>query len=122
MNLAAPGQDHVFAVGRESVVGEKVAGVEGLLVVALNRVLQPALVTGGEVADAESGFGFITRAIDQLGAVGRNFRTEGTFGSVGDGVVFTGDAVVADDLRKRKLCVVGQAIFAGGIVQVAAIP
>jgi hypothetical protein len=98
MDLASPCDEDIFAVGREGVAGQEVAGEQRFLVVALHRVLEPVFFRSFHVADAEAGLSFVAGAVDEFVAVGGNHRAEGAAGRVGDNVFFSRDAVAARNL------------------------
>ena len=56
VNFSAIGDDDFLAVGRKGVVREEVAGEEGFLIVALDRVFQPVFFTAVQIADAQTCF------------------------------------------------------------------
>jgi hypothetical protein len=121
MNLAAPGDHQIFAVGGKGVVREKVAGVERFLIIALNRILQPLFFTRREIANTQAGFGFVAGPVNQRIGIRGNFRAERAQGSVGNRVFFAGDPVAPHDLGQRELGIVGQGLLALSVVEVLAV-
>ncbi len=106
MDLAAIGRQHGLSVGREGIAGDQVAGVPRLLLVALDRQLQPALLAAGQVADPQPGLVVDARSIDELGPIGREGRAKGAAVGLGDRVFIAGHPVATRDLRKGKMQVV----------------
>src|SRR5579863_1349142 len=102
VNFSTVGGDDRGAIGSEGVAGKEVAGEERFLIVALNGIFEPVFFAAIEIADAETGFGFGARGVDEELAVGGDLRTHGAAGSVGDGVFLTGNEIAADDLRERE--------------------
>jgi hypothetical protein len=64
VDFATVADDDGGAVGREGVAGEGVAREAAFLIIAGDGELEPALVAGFEITDAQAGFGLVAGAED----------------------------------------------------------
>ena len=110
-----------MAVRRKGVAGQQVSGVAGLLVVALHRVGQPAVLAGLEIAQAQARVLLEAGAVGQQAAVRREPRAHGAALGLDNGVLGALAQVPARDSPLGKHLVVGEAASLGRVVQVTAI-
>ena len=120
-DLPAVRHDQRLRVGREGRARHQVAGEARLLVVALHRVDEPALVARRQVAQPQARFRVVARRIHQPLAVRREHGTHGAAVQVGLVEHLAGLPVVDGELPLRQVQVVAEAAAVAGVPQVASV-
>lgn len=122
VDLPAIGGNEVSSVRREGVAGQEVARESRFLVVSLHRVLEPAVVPGGKVTDAEPGLGVEACAVDESASIRGQQRAEGAAISLREHVLVAGAAVAARYLPQGEVHVVGEPALLRRVVEEAPVP
>ncbi len=122
VNLSAVGHYDFLPGGQKRIAGIEVTAAARFHVVALHGIFHPAILAGFQVADAQAGLRFVTRAVHQPLAVGRNDRAESAIG-LGDHVDLAGLHVATGNLPAEIHLVVAAAAVGRALreIHVAAI-
>ncbi len=118
---ASVGGQDLSRVRCEVHPGQHVAIGDRLLVVALDGIAEPALVSRLEVSDAQPGLVLVTRSVDEPSPVRGDRGPEGRAVARGPGVRLAGLAIVDRELVLGKRRVVLPASVAARVPDVAAV-
>ena len=115
----------MLVVWGECIARQQVARVTGLLIVALHRGREQAILAGFEVAQAQGGGAGVgcrdAGGIDQELAIAREPWAEGAAAGVGEGVLDAGLDVAPHDLPQRQPEIVAEAAALAGVVEEAGV-
>ena len=121
VNFSLGGIEDLFSSGHEGVPGPEVTREPRFLVVALDRVLQPAVLAALQIADAQAGFRFIARGVDKRLAVGRNHGTKCAAELAHQDVFVAGSPVAPRDAPQGKHRVVLKSSEAPRVIEIPSV-